>query len=598
MAAKRRRNPSRSLFNPNDLPHELLDGADVESELKTAIDNINPTEVIHKWITHRKPTMTQSHDCVDVLADVSAEQDKVGKQELYLGGKLALCGYAMPYFMSEISNHFHMKNHKFYDHLESFVAESTFLAYQDMDDIVEGKKDKEILPDDAQVGGFYIRTPIQMWNQQKKRVYRVPSWENRKNLLKYFVVGNVNVYVLRQNLEDGYECYICFRGTSNEFNGIPQYGEKMKNTQIYRLPQYSPLENKFYTEGSNGIPLFYYYYTDMIVNVYPHIMQCLEWMNAMDDHCKRIVVAGHSMGAALTTTYCYLLYHKNREMWNKTFFRAYASPLCCNNAAVLQMEQAIIDSMQVNKFIETVNTDDFVNIQYMLGGRHGLRKSIAKGTSSVASWLLNHFDHDGNKNNEKNNKNQPEGKKISMVSRMLHIIQIYPEIALSAFMRGAVEGQVEAISSNKKSGFRFGQRKEEVKFWGTTELKKTYNQTLRLFFCHRRIDWKNEYVGKSHSNYVDLNINVLWAPIRMYEDHLYKFYASHTLRKNNKLRIIPLFPQYEVKDALQLVKAYKPASYKPNILSLKQSLKKRNKPLKKTKQRRNKKKYQLKKRGV
>ena len=58
MAAKRRRNLSRSLFNPNDLPHELLDGADVESELKTAIDNINLTEVIYKWITHRKPTMT------------------------------------------------------------------------------------------------------------------------------------------------------------------------------------------------------------------------------------------------------------------------------------------------------------------------------------------------------------------------------------------------------------------------------------------------------------------------------------------------------------------------------------------------------------
>lgn len=563
----------------------MLDGVDIKKDVVDSAQ-VDTFQVLYSWLNHKYPTLVSKQDCHDVISNESDLDDQATKHEIYYTAKLALVGYAMPYYMPRITNTLHMKNAHFIRYLESFVAESTFLAYQAQDEIIEGALDFIALPSTAQISGFYVRTPIQIWDQHKKRVYKIPSWEHRNKLLKYLVIGNVNVYIMRQNFEDGFECYVMFRGTSNEFNAIPQYGDHMSNTQLYRVPQYDPVENKFYSEGSNSIPLFYYYYTDMVNNVMPHILQCLDWLHASSESCKRIVVTGHSMGAALTLTFCYLLKLRHEALWNKSFFRSYASPLCCNDAGVVKIEQWVIDSMQTNKFIEVVNTDDFVNIQYLLGGKRGLKKSIRSGTAQIGSWLVsNYWATYGRHTSQPSSTPQKEGdetdqkaedkeENMDAVQRMMRIIQVYPEIAFSAFMNGAVTAQIDSVPEQKSAGFRLAHRQEEIKLWGSQALKKAYNGTLKVFFCKRRIHWQSEYLGKSHSNYVDLNMNIFWAPLRMYEDHLYRYYAKRGLRHNNRLRIVGMFPQTDEALAKKMIQNYDPEPYVPNLLKLQKDLRK------------------------
>lgn len=544
------RNPAGQLFNPRDLPRELVEGMDIKQEILDAAQ-IDPREVLMSWLQHRYPTIINRQDCEDVISAQSYKHDTSTFQEVQFGAKLALIAFSMPYFMQRITSHLHMKNNQFLKYLESFVAESTFLSYKNMDQIVQGETKMLDFPVDAQVCGFYVRTPIQIWDENKRQIFTIPRYEDRTNLLNYYVTGNVNVYVLRKNTVDGFECYVTFRGTSNEFNGIPQYGRKMNNTPVYRVPQYDPIENKFYDEGSTRIPLFYLHYCEMVTNAMPHILQCLEWLQARDELCKRIIVAGHSMGGAMTLAFCYLLKHRDESLWNKCQFRSYGAPLSCNDAAVRTMEQWVIDSMVPNKFIEVVNTDDFVNIQYLLGGKRGLKQSVKEGVNRVGSWLVStYWDQHG-----------PRGTDLEQ--RMLRIIQLYPEIALSAFLNGALQAQIENAPDQRNAPFRMGARQLESDLWGTRPLKETYNGTMKVFFCRRNIQWQSEYIGKSHSNYVDLNMNILWAPLRMYEDNLYKFYADHDLRVHNELRIVGMFNEVDSKEVSSLIDHYKPAPYFP-----------------------------------
>lgn len=558
------KNPAGQLFNPKDLPQELVDGIDVEQEIASSAD-IDPAEVILSWMQHKYPTVTSRQECEDVISMRSDFYDKDTHREIQWSSKLALLGYSLPYFLQRITSQLHMKNAQFLRYLESFVAESTFLAYKNMDEILQGDTRSLLFPADAQVCGFYVRTPIQLWDEQLKPVYTLPPWEARTELLKCFVSGNVNAYVLRRNLEQGFECCVVFRGTSNEFNGIPQYGRRMGNTAVYRVPQYDPLDNRFYPEGSNSVPLFYVHYIEMVQNIMPHVLQCLDWLKASDPLCQRVVVAGHSMGGAVTLGFCYLLKHQNEALWNKCQFRAFASPMSCNDAAVLRMEQWFIDSMQPNKFIEVVNTDDFVNIQYLMGGKRGLKHAVHEGTNRVGTWLVSsYWNHHG----LLEAKDATVAQSSDTVQRMLRLVQLYPEVALSAFLNGAIQAQIQTLPDQRSAAFRLGVRQEESNLWGTQSLKETYNGTMKVFFCRRHIQWQSEYIGKSHSNYVDLNMNILWAPLRMYEDNLYRFYVDHGLRTNNELRIVGLFNHVDSEAAEGLLAAYRPPPYRPRALAI------------------------------
>jgi hypothetical protein len=561
-------NPVDSIFNPDDIPKNVMNKLDLENELRNEA-KVNTFEVLNTWLHHKYPTLTKKQDCKDVISGKSEDSDRKTQIEIKKGSLLSLLGYAMPYYMPQIALNIHQKNAHFMDYIASYVSESTFIAYRHMDTILEGEIKHIPLSNDAQMAGFYIRTPIEVW-KGKKKIYRIPPWERREDLLNYTVAGNVNLYVMRNNLKDGFECYVMFRGSSNEFNAIHQYGNQMQNTQIYNIPKYDPIEEKLYPEGSDTIPLFHAIYIDMINNVMPHILQCLDWLNALDPACKRIVVTGHSMAGSLVLNFCYLLKIFHPKWWDKCEFRSYAAPMCCNDAAVLKIEQWLIDSMHPNKFIEVVNTDDLVNLQYLLGGKKGIKESVKQGTNQIGSWMVSNYWATHNKP-EDPKKTDPE-----TTNRMLRIVQLYPEIAFSAFLYGALEAQVQNIPEEKNAGFRIGQREEEMKLWGSKALKSTYNDTLKLFYCKRRIDWQSEYLGKSHSNYVDINMSVLWAPLRMYEDNLYNYYAKHGLKHNNSFILLPIFPKQDLQIIEPLVQAYKPPVILPSQLKLSTLKKKTN----------------------
>lgn len=556
----------RTLFNPKDIPKELIDDVDIKRDV-LASARPDVWSVLYSWYNQKYPTLKGNQTCKDVISGGHMSTTSTSGREMYYAAKLALCGYAFPYYFSQISTHLHMKNHQFVRYLQSFVSETTYLAYHNMDEILEKRITVMTLPDNTSTAGFYVRTPIRIWNRAKRRIYRLPSWAQRDKLLKQLVIGNVNFYVLRRNVADGFECQILFRGTSNEFNGSHQYGKNMRNTQLYRVPQYDPVKNQFHPGGDQAVPLFYFYYCALLEDAWPHLMQCLEWLHASHRDCKRILVTGHSMGGALTLTFCYLLKLRQPKLWDKCFFRSFASPLCCNDAAAVQLEQWIIDSMQADKYLEVVNTDDFVNVQYYLSQKAGVQSAVQGGTSKVGGWLVNNM-MDG-----KSEEADPEGR----VNRMLRVIQIYPEIAFAAFMSGALDAQSRATTQTREAGVRLGVRHDETKYHGTSLLRNTYNSTLKVYFCTRNVDWQSEYMGKAHAKYADLNMNVFWAPLRMYEDNLYNYYHREGLRKHNNLVVVGLFPESDRAAAEKLIHSYKPRLPVPPLLSIVKQLPDSNK---------------------
>lgn len=123
--------PISQVFHPRDLPKELMVGIDVEKELRDSAQ-VDMAEVMMTWMTHKYPTLTQKQDCEDVISMHSDNYDQRTKEEIHLGGKLALIAYAFPFAYQRISVGFHQKNSQFSRFLESFMVESIFMTYKNM----------------------------------------------------------------------------------------------------------------------------------------------------------------------------------------------------------------------------------------------------------------------------------------------------------------------------------------------------------------------------------------------------------------------------------------------------------------------------------
>lgn len=170
--------------------------------------------------------------------------------------------------------------------------------------------------------------------------------------------------------------------------------------------------------------------------------------------------------------------------------------------------------------------------RYLLGGKKGLKDSVHAGTNRIGSWLLSSYwkyvNHELPESSpeppgaesfpkplpsesspqrtetpakSKSSSQQPEDdKKIlqftptqnNTMARMMRIVQMYPEISMSAFLNGALQAQIRNIPEHRQAAFRMGQRQEEADIWGSKSLKETYNGTLKLFFCQRAIEWQSE----------------------------------------------------------------------------------------------------------
>ena len=539
MQPRRRQLPALVGFNRKDLPPELTD---IDISKVASKDILKGT--MSSWFNLKLPSIHNQSACLDVISQTT---DRETEAEIKECAASAMISYAMPYYMPELAPIIYLPNSRLVEYSTNIVAESTHIAHKHYDKILTGEIDNITMGDDSLFNGFYIHTPIHVWDKKGVLKRKIPPWNQRIKLLNCHVVGNVNCYVLRSNLPNNtHECRIIFRGTSNEFNGLHQYGEKLKNSPVFNYPKYDPLNNKYYDHGSDQVPLFYEWYASMIDQVKPHIYWALAALGAYEDACDRIVVTGHSMGGALTQVFCYLSKFDEPVLWKKMRFRTFATPMSANDKAVKTIEEWVIESGVKNKYIDIVNTDDFVNLQYMAGGKEGIEHAVQAGTHELIAVLLSYYP-------EVDVKDQETG----LVGRLAHIAQTYPDMAMSAFLRGAIKVQPDHVTEDKVLGHRMGQRFAERHMWGTPELDEKYSRTLKLVKCSRNVDFSNEFFGKSHSKYADVDTNVFWAMLRSYEDALYERYHKVGLNtKLNKLRIIPMFNEGDLKIVLPRTKKY------------------------------------------
>lgn len=490
-----------------NLPKEA-DSLDLESVFAKRVF-ISPEDFLSMWMT-REPSFDSRQDC---LQSSNGKMNDVLLHESCENAKFALAAYAMPFYFQLIPIRAHLSNPQFMHEFVTLNSNPHFqeLIFEHMNKILCGDIRALTLPNNAQMAGFYIRTPVRMWDANLKRVYDVPPWKSIHELNDRFILGCNNVYVMKQY--DG--CIrILFRGTSNEFNASPQYGNNLARTQLFHIPDFHMETQTFHKEGSDEIPLFYVYYWMMVKDMLPYIMECIRILGGIEQ-CKKCIVTGHSMGGGLSVTFAYLLMVQYPEWFAKCYFRQYAAPYCCNDVAAFEMNKAISRSKQRYKMIEVVNNDDFVNCQYLFGGKRGFETSLEAGTSAVLAFLIeNGF------------------KRNNQVENTLRSIQIDPDNVLSIFLNRA---------SAKQSRFALDPTHPT-----RPGIKYTDKETSVVVFCTRKLVSNKEYLGKAHDEYMDLNMGLFWTILRTYENALYKRISERGLRSTNHLIVLPIFMENDL----------------------------------------------------
>ena len=551
-------NNMSSVISVSDMPLDMLNNVRIQDVLDTSIED--QYSIWKAWKPYMQRDITQLYECTNVITDENIQDIPNVKQRIHNCVKFSFMAYTSPHLFLSLASNVYDTNHHFNSIMYQIIAQSSNTANRVMNQINMNQID--FLETDGTVGGFYIRTPIKIWNKQGKRVYNLPRYEYRQNLSDYKVEGNVNAYVTRepiilpdQKTSNKFRLRVLFRGTSNDFNGIPQYGRNFTNTQVFSLPTFDPLDNKEYPCGSSSKPLFMKVYIDLVRNVWPHMVKCLEWLRVESSNCQEIVVTGHSMGAAMTTVLNYLLYEEKPEWWKKCFFVPIASPTCANAKAVEIMEQRCIDSKQPYKVIEVINNDDFVNLHYNLGDEKGIERSISCGIVHTVAWLLNHiFENDPNDNFFQIDKRQRD-------SIFLQLMREYTNELASSFINGIFHGQYQSSTSNMTLGTRMGYRRPFRALWGTSGLKELVNNTFALVVCKRYPNYQTEHIGKSHIDYMYINYYAAWKQTRLFEDRLYHFLQKHSLRhSSNSLKIVPFMSRHEKPTIQRKVKRYKQRS--------------------------------------
>jgi len=473
--------------------------------------HIDPAQVLSQILSYKNPWAAVG--CSEFITGTPMGDTLA---ELQWAVKLCAMACCMPSQLPQIASYLTLAVDQFNNYMSSLVAQSAQMAYDFMNEALEQKQTNVTMTRDAQVAGFFLRTPVRCYNKDRKPILDIPSWNDRDKLLHYFVIGPISCYVLRQNTSaDQFECYVLFRGTTTEFSAVGEYGWNGKGTQVFCAPNYDLANETAYPEGSATVPLVSFMYATALADIRPHIFQCLERLGSSDDKCKRVLFVGHSMGAALAQLMAYQMAQEQHPLWKKSFFRCFATPLCCNDAAVSRFEHWVIESGQKYKYMEVVNTDDVVNVQYKFGGAEGFQAALTAGSEAVAAWLLSHLPW--------------SIVKDEMISRIVRSLQMYPELAAAVFVQGFMRSQVSTVSRDPAGAFRPGMRMAELVYARLPQLKKTYNQTMAIWFCNRRVDFKSEYLGKCHSHYLNINMSIFWSSCREYENKLYRHYHETTL---------------------------------------------------------------------
>jgi hypothetical protein len=475
-------------------------------ELVEVVENkglrVDPSTFALNWFRMRYENTVHQTGCNGL--------SKTTELDLEWGAKLASIASCLPSHVANISTQLHLSNPAFSQYCSTLVAGTTLQAIAAMDQILAGKMDHIPMPRGAQCNGMYIRTPIRIYNRSFERVTQIPSWEDREQLLQHFLVGPTNTYILRKNLPKGYECYVTFRGTTNEFNSLPQYGLRGRGTQVFHPPSYHAHTKTIHSGGSATLPLIQFCYTVLVEDIRQHVFQVLRWLGAYETDCQRIVFAGHSMGAGMCTIMAYLMALEQHPLWLKSVFRGYATPLTLNAVAARELDQWIRNANQPLKYTEVINVDDVVNVQYNFGGPNAFAQALQTGTSRLGAFLLNAFQSQSNLSED------------TWRNRLMKMVEWYPELLGALFLQGFMMAQSMAPSVDPRGGTR--------------------PSSAAIFHCTRRMEWSTEYIGKAHSFYGRLNMTTFWILCREYENALYRIYHDKTLQFHPRyLLMIPCF---------------------------------------------------------
>lgn len=491
----------------------------------------------------RYATDSKRQTCRDILSCTPISEKDPLYRDLELGMRLATLGYSLPEFVIAFSRFIHQPNVTFRQTIDHVIAANGSKAQQNLMNILEGKCNQIILPKDSQFSGFYIRTPVQVWNPKGKATTKIPTFEKRYDLSESFISGNVNFYVVKRPLPEGiFDIYVMFRGTSNEFNAIPQYGKDYENTQVYRVPQYDPLTDTFILGGSVDKPLLFYVYCDMIRNIENELFSLLQGMGAMESNCRRIVVAGHSMGGALVNTLCYISYYEREEYWKKMVFRAYASPMHMNSQASSFISQAIINSAMTNKYTDTINSDDIIISQYQFGGKTKIKDSISSGLNSFTSQYIS----------GKSLKNITDVESTfikGVMSTQLNTLEIVPPTDLT----NVTDEEKKLTEMIVKSAARVGMDRFSERDIQACKMNHVYERRLRVILCERLPDENGDYDIYSHEAYLNMYTTNVYKFTRTFEDNLYRLYHEKGLKHtSNRMIVLPMAKAEQIDDYLSL----------------------------------------------
>lgn len=503
------------------LPKPLIQGVNIAKMIKKGLVEDGSKDLLDVIIHDQTKTLSNRETCTDMMTmDILDDKEY---DELSKNARMAMLTYSFPYFIGPLGESLHKNPHDFYEDLEKYAVELLPYATDHLRCLLEKEAPMtHLIPNKCPIAGFYFRSPVRVYNNKGRRVYKMP--EDPQELLKYRVFGNVNVYVLREHLADGnYRCYLMWRGTSNHYNAVPQYGKLLNRTQVFNFPEFDPIGQTFHPQGSSDKPLFYRHYCDIVDDVFSIILKALEFLGAFDSECLETIVTGHSQGGALTHTYCYMLHEREPLAWARMKFRPFASPMCSNYAACKYMEQMIIDSQMKGKYIETLNTDDMVLAQFKLGGKRGVAQTVRAGAARLVPFILNEITFSNEPTNE-----EKDGSTISMI---YSIAKNRADTFAALFASGVMEKQDQFVIRDKRTATRIGKRFDLVGHWG--ELGPIFNGTFRLVYCKRKIDWNSEHIGLSHTDYLRNSASVQGIIKRNFEDRLYIDHVKGSLKQMN-----------------------------------------------------------------
>ncbi len=492
------------------------------------LDPMNPQnrslpEILRTWLTTKSSNTAYREDCVIMPNGRSAKKPVL--DELWFAVKLAFIAYACPLFMREIAQNLHQRNHHLTLYMQGVVVQEALRARAHMVQVVRGVPgaDLVILNDDNQLAGFYLRTKVRMWDDDGHPT--VAAFVDREALRRKVVVGNNNVHVLRHNLRGNeFELFVLFRGVSSDFHGAFHFGAGLKNTQVFRVPEVNLVTQVIRPGGSCVEPLFHFYYALAILDVRLQVYRLLDTLGASG--ATRILVCGHSMGGGLTTAFAFLCRKERPDLWEKCQFRAVAAPMCCNKVAVTELEDWVQKSNDKMKFLQVINSDDFVNMHHKLAGVDGVNHALRSGASSFVTWALD----------QHRNIMLHRGKG-GLMKNAETLIQMYPEGAAASFVRGVNDSQSKEPDTIASAA---------VRMRGTA-----------LILCKRRMQWRNEYFGRGHMIYLDINMNVLHAHLRSFEDEVFQRFAQKGLLRHNETRLVAMFAKQDQANVGRIVENLK-----------------------------------------